>query len=256
MTSLFTEISGCGPAVVIWHGWGMNLRVFDALRAALSRSFQVIAVDLPGHGRSDWPAAMSDEQQLEQLARTVPRGAALIGWSLGGQFALRATALRAVRIRAVVLLNSTPRFVRAGDWPHGLELSALQNFALQLHQDYPRLLEDYLVLQTRGSAHSAESLRVLKAALLDHGTARPEALASGLRLLADNDLRAEAARVEVPALVIGGQYDRVTPPGAAHALAQLLPDARHVELARAGHTPFLSHTAQLVPVLHDFLAVA
>jgi pimeloyl-ACP methyl ester carboxylesterase len=39
-------------------------------------------------------------------------------------------------------------------------------------------------------------------------------------------------------------------------LAQLLPDARHVELARAGHTPFLSHTAQLVPVLRDFLAAA
>jgi pimeloyl-[acyl-carrier protein] methyl ester esterase len=256
MAELYTETSGTGQAVVIWHGWGMNLRVFDALRAALSPYFQVIVVDLPGHGRSDWPGPMDGDQQLALLMRTVPRGAALIGWSLGGQFALRAAALGATQARALVLLNSTPRFLRNDDWPHGLDSATLQRFATQSQQNHQQLLTDFLDLQTRGSAHSAESLRALQAALIGHGTARPEALDAGLQLLADSDLRAVAAQVDIPTLVVGGQHDRVTPPGAARALAQLLPVAHHLELPRAGHTPFLSHNAQLVPVLREFLAAA
>ena len=67
MALLHTETSGSGPTIVLWHGWGMNLRVFDALRAALSADFQVIAVDLPGHGRSDWPGALDADGQLRRV---------------------------------------------------------------------------------------------------------------------------------------------------------------------------------------------
>jgi pimeloyl-[acyl-carrier protein] methyl ester esterase len=92
---LYLERSGTGPPLVLWHGWGLNLRIFDELRAALAADFEVIAVDLPGHGASKWPAGMDGEAQLSALLETVPSGAALLGWSLGGQFALRASAYQA-----------------------------------------------------------------------------------------------------------------------------------------------------------------
>ena len=79
---------------MLLHGWGLNLRIFDSLRDELVRDFGVIAVDLPGHGASDWDAGAGGDLQLTELLRTVPDGACLLGWSLGGQFALRA-ALRA-----------------------------------------------------------------------------------------------------------------------------------------------------------------
>src|SRR5277367_5424358 len=101
---LCVERSGTGPPLVMWHGWGLNLRIFDELRAALAAEFEVIAVDLPGHGASEWLAGMDGEAQLSALLETVPRGAALLGWSLGGQFALRAAWRAPAQIKRLILI--------------------------------------------------------------------------------------------------------------------------------------------------------
>jgi pimeloyl-[acyl-carrier protein] methyl ester esterase len=50
-------------------------------------------------------------------------------------------------------------------------------------------------------------------------------------------------------LVIAGEYDRVTPPGAAEALTQLLPRAALRLLRRAGHAPFLSHRDEVLAAM-------
>ena len=55
--ALHIERSGSGAPLVLWHGWGLNLRVFDSLRGALGAtgvSWRTEAVDLPGHGLSPW----------------------------------------------------------------------------------------------------------------------------------------------------------------------------------------------------------
>src|SRR5258707_70424 len=70
---------------------------------------------------------------------------------------------------------------------------------------------------------------------------------------ADTDLRAQLASIRVPTIVIAGQYDRVTAPGASAALAAMLPQAQHLEIPRAGHAPFLSHLERLLPELRSFL---
>jgi pimeloyl-[acyl-carrier protein] methyl ester esterase len=54
-------------------------------------------------------------------------------------------------------------------------------------------------------------------------------------------------------LVIAGQNDRITAPGASRALAEALPDAQYVEMRRAAHTPFLSHRKEFAAVLARFL---
>ena len=253
MNPLHAEISGHGPPVVLWHGWGMNLRAFDLLRDGLARAHRVIAVDLPGHGRSDWHASLDDAAQLQCLLQTVPEGAVLIGWSLGGQFALRAAAQAPARVHALVLLNSTPRFVRADDWPHGLEPALLQQFGAQLQQDAARTVDDFLALQVRGSRAAPATLQQLRNALQSHGMAQPAALRAGLALLAGQDLRALAVGVRQPALVVGGEYDRVTPPQASQALAGLLPRAEYLELERAGHACLLSHADALLAAVQVFL---
>jgi pimeloyl-ACP methyl ester carboxylesterase len=59
--------------------------------------------------------------------------------------------------------------------------------------------------------------------------------------------------VRAPTLVIAGQYDRVTLPAASRALSEVLPDARYVEIRRAAHAPFLSHTAEFATLVTNFL---
>jgi pimeloyl-[acyl-carrier protein] methyl ester esterase len=252
--TLYTETSGQGEPLVLWHGWGMNLRVFDGLRAALAGKYRLIATDLPGHGRSPWPAVADDARQLQLLLDQVPEGATLLGWSLGGQWALRAAAAAPQRIRRLVLVCTTPRFVQSADWPHGLPAAVVAEFAARLTGHYRQTLHDFLELQVRGSSNAEAVRATLLQALLIHGEAKPAALEAGLQFLATQDLRRLVTTITVPTLLISGQRDRVTPPAAAAALARLLPDCRLLELARAAHVPFLSHPAPFLEALQAFLA--
>lgn len=283
MSRLYTEARGSGPALVLLHGWGLNVRVWDGLAAALSDRFRIIAVDLPGHGRSGWlPERSSLAEQAAQVAETIAGITAeysLVGWSLGGQVALQLAATRlgttartdtpaqrgmatpsyatAVGDR-LVLIATTPRFPAGPDWPHGAPPERLAAQAEDLQADYRRTVSDFLELQVRGSTGGAEALAQLRAALFEHGSAAPPgpnlaALARGLELLRDIDLRPLLPGITVPTLVIAGQYDRVTLPAASRALADGLPDARYVEIRRAAHAPFLSHLPELSALLTDFL---
>jgi pimeloyl-[acyl-carrier protein] methyl ester esterase len=237
---------------VLLHGWGMSLRVFDCLRAALGAHHRVLAIDLPGHGRSPWTPGISPQQQLAGLAAMLPEGATLVGWSLGGQLALQLAADPALAVRRLILIATSARFVRADDWPHGLPGQTLRQFAAQLERDAATTLADFIELQVRGSLDAASVRGTLQGALQQHGAAHPEALRAGLAQLEHNDLRELARRIEIPALVIAGQYDRVTPPQAAQALAQLMPQARLLQIPRAGHAPFISHPEALSAALLGF----
>ena len=101
---------------------------------------------------------------------------------------------------------------------------------------------------------AAAALATLQAALFAQGEASAPVLSRSLEVLRGSDLRATLGATAQPALVVGGQYDRVTPPGAARALAAALPHARHHEFARCGHAPFLTHEAEFAALLRDFVA--
>ncbi len=262
MSGIYTEVRGSGPALALLHGWGLNLRVWDGLAAALAERFRVVTIDLPGHGRSDWlpdrSSLASQAEQIHEAVSAIDATYSLIGWSLGGQIALRLAAAvppgcGAPSIRRLALIAATARFAAAPDWPHGAPPERLASQALGLRTDYRRTVGDFLELQVRGSAGGEAALAQLRAALFAHGEARPEALARGLELLRDTDLRPLLGGIAQPALVIAGQYDRVTLPAASHALAAALPSARYVEIRRAAHAPFLSHLPQVSALVTDFL---
>ena len=263
--ALHVELSGHGAPVVLWHGWAMNLRVFDALRENLQQDFQTIAVDLPGHGRSPWrvavPVAAAAQLEaldslLQPLLATLPQNSTLVGWSLGGQLALRAAMLAPERVARLVLIATTPRLVRADDWPHGVDAALLALMRARVHEDSQAMVDEFLELQLRGCRNAVPLLHSLRTTLPMHGAALAPALLSTLEVLTYTDLRPLLSQVRQPALVVGGQYDRITHPRAAEALAHKLGSARYHEFARSAHAPFLSHADEFIALLREFIAAS
>lgn len=255
-TPLYVEQEGAGARISLLHGWGMNLRVFDALRARLARSVAVRLADLPGHGRSAWAADFSESGQREALADALLPADTLLGWSLGGQIAISLVLSRlgsAAAPRRLVLVATTPRFLRDEDWQAGLSHETLQQFAASLERDAAGTIGDFLGLQVRGSRQAFETERSLRAALEQHGSAQVPALRAGLIQLVTTDLRAQLAALRLPTLLIGGLNDRVTPPAALEALAARLPQARLLLLPRAAHAPFLSHVDAVAEAVLQFM---
>jgi len=132
----------------------------------------------------------------------------------------------------------------------------MQRFADQLARDWHATVEEFLQLQVRGSRDATAALAELQRVLREHGEAQPEALAAGLDILRDSDLRDAVRHISLDTLVVSGQHDRITPAAAADWLAATMPHARHVQLPRAGHAPFLSHAPDFTAALTGFLDAA
>jgi len=257
MKELYVEINGSGPDLVLLHGWGLNVRVWDGLVGELRDRYRMIAVDLPGHGQSAWSAGRGTPAEqawlLHSTLSSVSNRYSLLGWSLGGQIALDLAAAMPGQIDRLVLVAATPRFAQSPDWPYGMHPAVITKLATQLRQDYRRTVSDFLELQVRGSIEGSGVLDQLRHALFVHGEAQPGALEAGLNTLATSDLRPTLSHVKAPTLVIAGRNDRITAPAASRALAQALPDARYVEMRRAAHAPFLSHRGEFAALVDRFL---
>lgn len=240
--------AGSGPTLVLLHGWAMSSAVFGEALQALSDEFCVLAPDLPGHGQS--PACK--DYGLDALAADLAAwmqglkltDVRLLGWSLGGQIALRLASLAPLekqRLSRLLLVATTPRFVADAEWPYGLVEGQVRIMARGLGRRFSRTLDDFFAQQFGAQELSAERRQWLITQLSPKAVPpQPEAALAALETLRISDLRSELAGLPLPALVMHGTEDRIVPLGAGHYLADMLPQARFQTLPRAGHAPFLS----------------
>jgi pimeloyl-[acyl-carrier protein] methyl ester esterase len=241
--------------LVLLHGWGMNAAVWTGLPAPLTDGWPIAAIELPGHGASPFPhGALDLDQWADACLALAPQRAVWLGWSLGGLVAL-AVALRAPdRVAGLILMAATPRFVRAPDWPAAMAGETLGQFHSGLLSDPAGTLDRFLSLQVRGSEAARGTLRTLRRELAARPAPDPRALAIGLDLLRDGDLRPRLAELSCPSLWLFGSHDTLVPASAAPAVSALLPAARVRVVGGAAHAPFLSHPGETAALIGDFLA--
>jgi len=101
------------PELVFLHGGGQNAHTWDTVALALDRP--LLAVDLPGHGHSDWPrdsawldpGAMADDV-AEVVERFAPDARAVVGMSLGGATSIALATRHPHLVRRLLLVDITP----------------------------------------------------------------------------------------------------------------------------------------------------
>ncbi len=112
--SIHYEISGSGRPLVMLHGWDQSAKAFCNNIPALSERYQVITVDLRGHGESDKPTygyrisrlAMDVWQLLENLDL---HDVVLLGWSMGCSVVWSYWDLfRSHRLSKLILVDEPP----------------------------------------------------------------------------------------------------------------------------------------------------
>ncbi|MEQ3549632.1 alpha/beta hydrolase [Pseudonocardia nematodicida] len=115
-------VEGDGPAIVFLHGGGLTAHTWRRVVADLARDHRCVAVDLRGHGDSDWsPSADYTLTSMAADLRTVVAelGIArphLVGMSLGGQVALHAVC-HGFAARSLALVDVGPRLLQRPDNP-------------------------------------------------------------------------------------------------------------------------------------------
>jgi pimeloyl-[acyl-carrier protein] methyl ester esterase len=219
----------------------------------LALSHRVHCVDLPGYGASSSCTPYELDNLVQQLSSQFSEPLAVVGWSLGGQLALRWAQLHPDQVSKLVLVATTPCFVQQDNWLCAMAADTLQEFAASLLQNHAQTLRRFLALQVRGSENEKQILADLRAQLFAKGEPEMAALKGGLEILRDTDMRAQLSTIRQSTLVIAGERDTLTPKAASEAMAQALPESRLAIVQGAAHAPFLSHPEIFMQHLKSFL---
>lgn len=254
MTMLQVQTLGAGPDLVMLHGWGMHSGIWEEFAQRLAQQWRVTLIDLPGHGGSRaYPTPYTLQTVATQVMEYAPPRAHWLGWSLGGLIALQIAQQFPARVNRLVLLASSPQFIRSTDWQHAMDPDVLAQFAGELQRDFRATVLRFLALEVQGSAAAREELRLLRERVFARGEPHPDALAGGLEMLRQTNLRPELSQQQQKFLLLLGERDRLVPPTVGHELRRLQPQLESRVIAGAGHAPFLSHPDICAQHITDFL---
>tara|TARA_Y100000385_G_scaffold24812_1_gene23796 strand:+ start:1513 stop:2289 length:777 start_codon:yes stop_codon:yes gene_type:complete len=111
-SSIHYSITGKGKCIVLLHGFLLNTGIWSDLIPLLSKKNKVLAIDLPGHGKSDCISEMHSMELLADLVNFILEEnnlttTSLIGHSMGGYIGLAFTEKYRSKVNTLVLLNST-----------------------------------------------------------------------------------------------------------------------------------------------------
>ena len=249
---LHVESHGSGPDLVLLHGWGMNASLWDDVAAVLAQRFRVHSADLPGHGGSSTCTPYELDVVTAVLAAALPPHAVVCGWSLGGQVAMNWALTRPGEVKRLVLIASTPRFVKGPDWDSGVDGAVIDDYALGLAQDWRVALRRFNELQAHGDGQRRAVSRRLNERMLAYGEPIPAALAGGLHVLRGTDLRSSLARITQPVLILHGACDAVVPLAAGEYLQRALPCANLDVFADTGHAPLIAQPRRTALRIMEF----
>jgi pimeloyl-ACP methyl ester carboxylesterase len=232
------------PPLIAVHGAGGTCRHWGHQLTGLDDLTRLIALDLPGHGRSTGPPlrSIADGAQcvLALLDGLGCEHALLLGHSLGGAICQWLALHAPTRVSGLALIGTAGRLpIRHAildgihaDWPATTAL--ITNLAYAPDTD-PHIL-----------ANATAELRKTSPAALD----------ADYRSCAAFDDTLDVSRIAVPTLVLMGQHDQLTPLSDGADLAQRLPQARLVVVPDAGHMPMIEQPAAVNAALRTFLTEA
>jgi pimeloyl-ACP methyl ester carboxylesterase len=243
VTGLAYERRGAGPPLVLLHGIGHHWRAWEPVLDRLAAHHDVIAVDLPGFGRSPVPAADPPAGMSGVVAGVAAFFDALrldrphvAGNSLGGAIALELAA--AGRVASATALSPagfcTPRELR---WAIGV----LTAHRLGAHLPAPVLRAAFATRWLRAASFGmllARPGRITAATALADARALRDARAFATVARAGRGY-AFAGAPAVPVTVAWGTRDRILRHRQAALARRCLPGARHVDLDGCGHVPML-----------------
>jgi len=260
---IYYEDHGRGAPVVLVHGFLLDGHSWEKQETALlAAGYRVITYDRRGFGASSRPSVGYDYDTLTaDLAALLDqldlREVVLAGFCAGTGEVIRYLGTHGHgRVRAAALLAPLPPFLpRAGDTPGGADGRLVSEFISQIGADRPAATKAFL--DRSYNIDLLGGVRVSDQAWQNSfhvAIGASAAAVSGCAAAWLEDFRGDLARIIVPALVVHGGLDRITPPEiTGNRLPGLLRGARHVVIPDGPHAIIWTHADEVNQALLDFI---
>jgi len=215
------------PTIVFIHGSGGSHVLWDKQVSALSPYANTIALDLPGHGKSQGDAkdnikdiSSNVHQFIESLNVSRP---ILCGLSIGGAIALQLLIEKRVDYQGGILINT------------GARLKVMPGLIETLKTDYPAAVE-----ATKVFAISEKTDPLTVEPLIEEmRKCRVQSTVNDFLACDSFNVMDKLNRIDTPVLVLTAADDKLTPPKYGKYLAENIPQSTFVQIHDAGHlSPF------------------
>lgn len=243
---------GKGPAIVLIHGMGLNLELWDEHARALAGKYRVIRHDMLGHGGSDappgpWTFGQLARQLLELLGHLKVERPLVVGFSLGGSVAQSFAVDYPASLRGLMIVASAcgrtaeeQAAVKARyetvrtEGPAGVAGGTIGRwFTPEFQQHHPAIVDRW------------------KSQILSNSR---ESYANAYRLFLDTDAQlGERIRgIAVPTFVVTGDRDLGQTPRMAKTMADRISGSRTRILSNIAHMLPIEASDELVAMIVDF----
>ncbi len=241
------EISGTGEPVLLLHGWGAQIESFAPVIFALQKYRRVIALDLPGFGKSgypDKPWTVADYMAFTVafLKRIGEEKVDIVCHSFGGRITMMLAATHPELVKKIVFVDA------AGIRPRRKPKYYIKVWSYKLAKKIARV--GWLVAALK--AVGVDVQKKIQAAGSSDYKALPDHMKKTFVNVVNQDLSGYLKQIKSPSLLIWGENDEDTPLWYGQKMEKEIADAGLVVLKNAGHFSYLDQFPQFIAVVNSF----
>jgi 2-succinyl-6-hydroxy-2,4-cyclohexadiene-1-carboxylate synthase len=254
------EVTGSGDPLLLLHGFTGNMDMWRPFLPSWSRKFQVITVDLLGHGKTDSPRE-AERFQIEQAAHDLVclleqlgiERAHILGYSMGGRLAITLACLYPERVSSLLLENCTAGLETQEERTERIAKDETLASFIEQH-GVPAFVEKWeniplFASQKQLPREVQEAIREQRLQNYAFG------LANSLRGMGTGKQPSwwEALKsLKMPVLLLSGEYDekffRIL-----SRMKKLIPNAKLVQISGAGHAIHVEQHEKFDTIVMGFL---
>ena len=254
-TTLFVRDEGRtdGPPVVFVHGFPFSHEMWAPQVGALSDKYRVISYDVRGLGQSpagdgQYTLEFFVDDLIGLLDGLKIEKAVVCGLSMGGYIALRAIEKYPARFSAAVLADT-----RSEADSNEAKIKRAAALKTVKREGAKVFAEGFLKAVFAPESFTRAPQAVQKIRSIIEATPPAGICGAILALASRTDTTANLNKVAVPALILVGEHDTLTPPSAAEAMAALIPNSELHVIPHAAHMSNLENTPEFNLRLRTFL---
>ncbi len=234
------------PVLLLIPGMFNTAAIWDAVRSHFGADVDVRVADVLTQSRI---ADMAEDAWA--LVAALPPATPLVvaGYSMGGYVAIELLAHHRSRVQAVAFIDTSARIETTES------MQIREKTIAALERNFERAVAAVIPFSLHPDHHARADLVEGMRSMM-HEVGAQTAIRQTRAIMVRTEHRAMLAQLAMPALVVCGSQDKVTPPELSHDLAALVPGARLQLLEQAGHQTPLEQPAALAEALLQLIACA
>ncbi len=269
-TPLYYEDHGekDAPPLFLLHGWAISSVFFsEQIPALVESGYRVITWDWRGHGKSEWNGTLkhlTSRQQLLELMYDdfktlkahveIDQPYGLIGHSAGAGIGLSIALANPEEVVVLGILNSS--YVLAENFT---ERAAWEVIPFALEASFSPIVQIPYKMVLRGtipfiSFALNKPRKTVKSWIEDFIGVKRKTVMEEIKNLKQYNLLGDLAKVDIPCLIIAGQYDMLTPPKRSRVLHEKIPNSELHIIPNTGHLSMVERSKEVNKYLIDFLS--